>query len=586
MTDQAGRQTICLNMIVRNESHIVHELLDTVVGLIDYWVIVDTGSTDGTQDIIRNYMAERGIPGELHERPWRDFGSNRTEALQLAQNKCDYIMVMDADDLLVGTLELRNLTADVYYLRIRDDGGTSYWRRELFRNGVPVFYRGVLHEFPDCDVPFTEERVQGDYYVNSRRLGARNKDPEKYLRDAEVLLAEVHRNPSDSRAVFYLAQSYHNYGDFANGLKWYAHRAEMGEWEEEVFFSMMRVAECMAELKYPLHEVQEQYLRAWEYRPIRCEPLYRLAYKLRSEAHYARAYLFARASAETPLPLEDRLFVGADIYEWRAKDEQAVCASWLIGKRQETFGLCRELLAMDHIPEGDRARITMNRDLCVPEMLADATEYPTEAAQRPAGPRDAEVTVSLVVGSRAAEAETTLNSFLNCCTDADRVGRFVALDTGLSAADRTRLAERYPFLEFIAGEGAGSFAAQLDRLRPEIGGHYWMHLGQGWHFFAPEALIGRLVAVLEAEPEVCQVGVNYTDATAIISKTAPLADVRSAPGAGHYLPAAAAILGPNLVDAARFEKALAAATSGGRLSTATLDEVLCVKQDQASYGGS
>jgi len=579
LTDQAGRQTICLNMIVRNESHIVHEVLDTVAPLIDYWVIVDTGSDDGTQDIIRNYMAQRGIPGELHERPWRDFGSNRTEALQLAQNKCDYILVMDADDLLVGTISFTNLTADVYYLRIRDDGGTSYWRRELFRNGVPVYYRGVLHEFPDCDAPFTEERLEGDYYVNSRRLGARNKDPKKYLRDAEVLLAEVHRHPDDARAVFYLAQSYHNYGDFANGLTWYARRAEMGGWDEEVFFSMMRVAECMSELGHPLHEVQEAYLRSWEYRPIRAEPLYRLAYRLRTDALYARAYMFARFSGEIPLPVDDKLFVGADIYEWRALDEQAVCASWLIGKRQETFGLCRHLLAMDQIPEADRERITLNRDLCVPEMLEDAGEYPEDRVQRPAGSRDAEVTVTLVAGPSAQETETTLNSFLHCCTDADRVGRFVVLDTGLFDSDRARLAQRYPFLEFVSGDGASGFAAQLDRLRSEIGGRYWMHLGQGWQFFAPEALIGRLTSVLQAEPEVCQVGVNYGDVTALSNKTAPLTETRSGPGTGHYVPATAAITGPNMVDAARFEQALVAAGSGGAMRTVTLDEVLCVKQN-------
>jgi glycosyltransferase involved in cell wall biosynthesis len=74
---------ICLNMIVKNEAHIVHETLDSVAPYISSWVIVDTGSHDGTQDLIANHMARLGIPGELHERPWRNFGHNRTEALTL-----------------------------------------------------------------------------------------------------------------------------------------------------------------------------------------------------------------------------------------------------------------------------------------------------------------------------------------------------------------------------------------------------------------------------------------------------------------------------------------------------------------------
>jgi glycosyltransferase involved in cell wall biosynthesis len=99
-------------MIVRNEAHIVHEVLDCVAPHIDSWVIVDTGSTDGTQDVIRAHMQQLGIPGELHERPWRNFGDNRSEALELARGHADYIWVIDADDLVVGAPDFSLLNAD------------------------------------------------------------------------------------------------------------------------------------------------------------------------------------------------------------------------------------------------------------------------------------------------------------------------------------------------------------------------------------------------------------------------------------------------------------------------------------------
>ena len=87
--NQPTQPTICLTMIVKNESQVIRRCIDSVKDYISYWVIVDTGSTDGTQDLIKEIMAEYNIPGELHERPWVDFGHNRTENLRYAKDKAD-----------------------------------------------------------------------------------------------------------------------------------------------------------------------------------------------------------------------------------------------------------------------------------------------------------------------------------------------------------------------------------------------------------------------------------------------------------------------------------------------------------------
>src|SRR5215469_7757007 len=95
---ETNHQTLCLNMIVKDEAPVIARCLASVRPIIDYWVIVDTGSTDGTQDAIRTAMAD--LPGELEERPWRDYAHNRSEALELAQSYGDYVLIMDADDVL------------------------------------------------------------------------------------------------------------------------------------------------------------------------------------------------------------------------------------------------------------------------------------------------------------------------------------------------------------------------------------------------------------------------------------------------------------------------------------------------------
>lgn len=255
-----ARFAICLNMIVKNEADIVAEMFDSVVPYISSWVIVDTGSTDGTQDVIRKHMARLGIPGELHERPWRNFGHNRTEALNLAQGRGDYIWVIDADDIVVGTPDFTQLSADIYRMRLGEPS-FIYWRPQLFRDGVRVRYEGVVHEKAVWESDCVVGRLEGDYYVESRRLGARSQDTQKYARDRDLLLAEVERNPEIARSVFYLAQSYFDLGDFVNAHKWYERRVEMGGGDEEVYYSMLRLAESMARLDWPWLAVQDAYLQ-------------------------------------------------------------------------------------------------------------------------------------------------------------------------------------------------------------------------------------------------------------------------------------------------------------------------------------
>src|SRR3990172_13007879 len=95
----SAKPTLCLNMIVKNETKVIERCLKSVRPLIDYWVIVDTGSSDGTQQLIKAYLHD--IPGELHERPWVNFEHNRNEALELAKNKGDYILTIDADEQFI-----------------------------------------------------------------------------------------------------------------------------------------------------------------------------------------------------------------------------------------------------------------------------------------------------------------------------------------------------------------------------------------------------------------------------------------------------------------------------------------------------
>ena len=363
----------------------------------------------------------------------------------------------------------------------------------------------------------------------------------------------------------------------------------MGGCDEEIYYAMYQIADSMSHLGEPWPDCEDAYLRAWEFRPTRAEALYAIALRCRAEQRYKFAYLFAESAAKIPLPEEDRIFVSADIYAWRATDEQAVCASW-IGRHAEAFTLCRRLLARPDLPEPDRQRIAANRDLSVPAMLEAASPYPETLVQSLAAePVEAEVTVSLIAGPDRETTEQTINSFLTCCLDVSRVGRFLVLDTGLSPPDRAKLRKRYGFLEFARRRSGDKPAPLLAQLRAQIEGRFWLHLGAGWRFFAPENYITRLTAVLDAEPQVFQVGVNFADAAKLTGASAAEQTIRRTPDAGRYLLTEAMATGPAMFDTARLDRARGAHNSDpdpptqtgqpaarARLRTASLDEVLCI----------
>jgi len=240
-------QTLCLNMIVKNESAIIQKTLINLSSYFSfqYWVICDTGSTDGTQDIIETFFAERGIPGELHNCPWVDFGHNRTEALQLAYNKTDYLLIFDADDEMSGTLVLPPLTADSYELRLGSED-FSFSRSLLINNRKRFGFQAVLHEYLEALEPVGPTvTLEGPYIVLTGVSGARSADPDKYLKDALLLQAayEKEAHPGlKARYAFYCAQSFRDYEQVDTAIEWYKKVVDSREnWAQERYCACLQL---------------------------------------------------------------------------------------------------------------------------------------------------------------------------------------------------------------------------------------------------------------------------------------------------------------------------------------------------------
>ncbi|MBI5345792.1 MAG: glycosyltransferase [Chlamydiae bacterium] len=303
-TTMSPKKTICLNMIVKDESKVIKRCLESVKKIIDYWVIVDTGSTDGTQQIIKEFMKD--IPGELHERPWINFGQNRNEALQLAKNKGDYLLFIDADEYLIFEeyFKMPFFDKDLYLVIVRENcGGTvnDFKRNFLINNHLEWRWVGPIHEQLECRQPISCDLLSK--VINYTMYdGHRNEDPKKDYKDALLIENLLKDDPQNTRYCFYLAQAYFSAKEYKLALKNYEKRAQMkGGWDIEIFWSLYQIGILQEMLEMNEKTIIDSYYKAFQFRPSRAEPLYRLGRFYNKNNNYKLAYIVLKSAMFIPL---------------------------------------------------------------------------------------------------------------------------------------------------------------------------------------------------------------------------------------------------------------------------------------------
>ena len=361
-------------MIVKNEAPVIARCLASVRPLIDHWVIVDTGSTDGTQDLIREQLKD--LPGTLYERPWKDFAHNRSESLRLARPHADFSLIIDADDTLEFPHghELPFLTFDCYTLDIHDTP-LRYPRKQLVSNRLHWFYQGVLHEF----INSTEPHTVGELSIIMRRNhdGARRRTADTYARDAAILskALKTEQDPlMRSRYTFYLAQSYRDCRQPQEALKYYLQRAELGGWEEEVYVSWLQAARLKEQLGAAEDEILDSYLAADRVSTTRVEALYGAARLCRVKGRYAQGYEVARRGLGRTFPAGS-LFGEPWVYEVGLLDEFAICAYWT-GRHGECLDACLKALDTGRLSGDELHRVVSNAQFALKHLTGELNLVP------------------------------------------------------------------------------------------------------------------------------------------------------------------------------------------------------------------
>lgn len=315
---------VVLIMIVKNEEHCIERAIKSALPYIDYWVIIDTGSTDQTKHKILEVL--RGVPGWLLDSTWIDFGTNRTELVRVADEfvgseKPVIYLTLDADDQILSFPYVANLDPAVdCWTSTVHAGCQRYEQIHLLRAGLPWYWEGKTHEALMLEGRSANlAKLDGFEYL----LGddsSRRKSGSKTTDDIALLEQTLEENPDDPRAMFYLANSYRDNQEYGKAVDCYAARTQMAGFDEERFMSALRCGECMRILG-DTEGATLSLLAAIQMRPWRAEPFVVLSTMYREIGSHGLAHMWARNILSLPTTHTDRLFCDPTARGWRGLEE-------------------------------------------------------------------------------------------------------------------------------------------------------------------------------------------------------------------------------------------------------------------------
>jgi len=335
--EKKAAPTICLNMIVKNESKVIIRLLESVLSLIDTYCICDTGSTDNTKELISDFFDKNNINGKIIEEPFQNFEYSRNFALNACLGLSDFIILLDADMIL------RNQNFDKNQLKLVDfcyilQGNENFYYQNtrIIKNNGLFNYSGVTHEY--VNVPIGSRMLKIDknklFIIDIGDGGAKSN---KYERDIQLLLKGIEDTkdmpgkPNFERYHFYLANSYFDCGNYEKAIEIYRKRIEIGGWEQELFYSYYRIGLCF-KFRNKIENAIFEWMNAFTKCPHRIENLFEIInyYRIKGENNLANIYYqIALNILKQKLDKENYLFLHNDIYTYKLYYEYSVFAYYL-----------------------------------------------------------------------------------------------------------------------------------------------------------------------------------------------------------------------------------------------------------------
>ena len=383
---------LILNTIVKDESHCILTMLKSALQISDAIVIADTGSTDGTQEMIRKFGEENNIPTYVFERPFDDFEKSRNFGMEKARevvkelgwnvNDC-WTWWCDADETIVvdSKFNKKQFVNDLYMINTYI-GQMKYTRNTFARISKPFRFYGPIHEFIVCDEQNITSGLATNIHVDVKMIGAswQGDIPTKYKNHAFVLEKYIDVNRQDPRWIFYTAQSYHDSASIPDNkeeneerlrraLKYYKERVSRPDgYPEELFYAQYRIGTIMRSIEDPWNLVHQECLKAYNMDPIRGESIKTIIDYYLQVNEWNMAYLytkFAKVNFHGKNPYPTRLlFVDEALYIWKFAESHAA-ACFYTGRMDEAKATFNEIsniskISPQYFTQEDMAKLQAN----------------------------------------------------------------------------------------------------------------------------------------------------------------------------------------------------------------------------------
>ena len=313
--------------MVKNEEPVMEKTLKPFFDAgLQHYLILDTGSTDGTVQTVHNLFKKYKIKhGYIEEKPFVDFATSRNHALEFAEKlfpNAIFFLMIDAEwyfHNVAGLIKFCEQHKDSNVItfilkRIYPALSATDYTNWLFKAHKGIRYIGAIHEY----INYSGRGIKAadDIFIEMHLSGAGNKRTScRLYRDIDILLQEYTKDPKDLRNIYLLGQTYVCLGNDKKALFWYGKRCKKDDISEENYLSYYNMGLIYKKLNN-WSKALPFFWKAFQLRPQRIEALVNIATYFLSIHDYYAAYLIIQHAAVVPVPSHELLLIMPEIYHF------------------------------------------------------------------------------------------------------------------------------------------------------------------------------------------------------------------------------------------------------------------------------